>query len=158
MENSKAMGQNRRVVVTGIGLITALGMDLDAAKENAVSLLGNAGVAVNASDEKKMDFDGSYQLNILRESDGMPVLGLSANSERRLTRFSFYPEAVDLLLGLEGQDDDAIAQKVTADFNLPDLTRDEDGKWEYREVEGISIKLLIKVSYRYFTVEGFVFE
>lgn len=136
----------------------SLGMDLDAAKENAINLFGNAGIVVNTSEEKKMDLDGSYQLQILRQSDGMPVLGLSANADRRLTRFSFYPEAVDLLLGLQGQDDDSIAQRVMADFNLPDLTRDDSGKWEYREVEGISIKLLIKVSYRYFTVEGFVFD
>lgn len=136
----------------------SLGMDLDAAKENAINLFSSAGVVVNTSEEKKMDVDGSYQLQILRQSDGMPVLGLSANADRRLTRFSFYPEAVDLLLGLQGQDDDSIAQKVMEDFDLPNLTRDDSGKWEYREVEGVSIKLLIKVSNRYFTLEGFVFD
>jgi len=136
----------------------SLGMDLNAAKENAINLFSSAGVVVNTSEEKKMDVDGSYQLQILRQSDGMPVLGLSADANRRLTRVSFYPEAVDLLFGLQGQDNDSIAQKVMADFNLPDLTRDDSGNWEYREVEGISIKLLITVSNRYFTLSGFVFD
>lgn len=136
----------------------SLGMDLNAAKDNAINLFSNAGIAVSASVEKKMDLDGSYQIQILRQSDGMPVLGLSANADRRLTRASFYPEAVDLLLGLQGQDNDSIAKKVMADFNLPNLVRDDSGKWEYREVEGVSIRLLITVSNRYFTLEGFVFD
>ncbi len=136
----------------------SLGMDLNAAKENAIDLFSSAGLVVNTSEEKKMDLDGSYQLQILRQSDGMPVLGLSSNADRRLTRVSFYPEAVDLLLGLQGQDNDSIAQKVMVNFDLPELARDDSGKWEYRKVEGISIKLLITVSYRYFTLEGFVFD
>ncbi len=135
-----------------------LGMDLNAAKENAVHLFGEAGIAVKASEEKKIDFDDSYQLMILKESGDISYMDLAADSERRLTRFSFHPNTLDLLFRFEGQNNDAIAERVMADFNLPDLTRNDSGHWEYREVEGIRIKLHIKVSNRYFTVEGFVFD
>ena len=149
-----AAGEDSGLVVKGF----SLGMDLDAAKEKAVELFAGAGVDVYASDETRIELDGRYQLQMHTRSDDISVLGLSGNSDRRLMRVSFYPEALDLLFGLEGKDNDAIAQKVMADYDLPELTRDEDGRWEYREVEGISIKLLITVSNRYFTFEGFVFD
>jgi len=134
----------------------SLGMDLDAAKENAVRLFGSAGIDVKASEENKIEFNDSYQLMILEESGNVSFLDLAADNERRLTRFSFHPRTLDLLFDLKGQDNDSIARKVMEDFNLPELIRDENGSWEYREVEGIRIKLQIKVSNRFFTVEGFV--
>ena len=136
----------------------SIGMDLDEAKENAVRLLSEAEITAKASDEKKIDINDSYQLMILDESGYASYMDLSADSDRRLTRFSFHPNTVDLLFGLKGQDNDAVANKVMADFDLPDLTQNDSGHWEYREVEGINIKLHIKVSNRYFTIEGFVFD
>lgn len=135
-----------------------LGMDLDAAVENAVHLFREAGIAVKPTEEKKIDFNNSYQLMILKESGDISYMDLAADSERRLTRFSFHPNTLDLLFGFEGLDNDAIAEKLMAEFDLPDLTQDDSGYWEYREVEGIQIQLNIKVSNRYFTVEGFVFD
>lgn len=149
--DKKKKGKN--IIVKGF----SLGMDLAAAKNQVRKLFEEAGVTLNEITERKMGLDGSVQVVIQRERDGMSLIGLSANKDRRLTRISFDPITLDLFFGTRGLDNDAIAEKVMSEYDLPELVRDESGKWQHREVESVSLKLQITVNFRYFTIEGFVF-
>ena len=84
------------------------------------------------------------------------VMEITANQERKVTRFIFMPQGIQILFKPKETTDQALAEMLTKHYQIPELKLDpyDRDRWEYEVREGDIVKLRISVKSGTITFEG----
>jgi hypothetical protein len=132
-----------------------LGMEFDAAKALCKKIFGDAGIKLKEFEEQIRKVDQSVYITAMKDSDQISVMDISANKDRKVSRFSFHPNGTKIIFKPKDTADEALAKMLSQEYKAPELKLDGN-RWEYKLVEGVTIKLRISVYSSYITVEGFM--